>query len=74
MKKSVGIYQKIIGKIKLGGENERNSYEKILETINFVPKKSLKDKIIKLSEDMKTTLEKSMPKIEFMKGGSKNAN
>lgn len=65
---------KIIGKIKLGGENERNSYEKILETINFVPKKSLKDKIIKLSEDMKTTLEKSMPKIEFMKGGSKNAN
>lgn len=65
---------KVIGKIKLNGENETTSYEKILETIKFVPKIKLKEKIINIKNKMQRIIENNIPKVDFIKEGRKDAN
>lgn len=58
---------KVIGRIKQNQENEKLSYEKILETINFVPKTTFREKI-------KNIIENSIPKFDFVKGEKNHAN
>lgn len=65
---------KVIGKIKLNAEKDKTSYDKILETINFVPKRTFVDKIMDVKENIKNIMEKSVPKINFMKGETKHVN
>ena len=50
----------MVGNIKQGEENEMTSYEKILETINFIPKIKLKEKINRIKYNMKCAIDKNI--------------
>lgn len=66
---------KIIGKIKVGEENDNISYEKILETIKFIPKVNLKEKINRLKDNMKIMIDRNLiPKLTKVKEVNDNAN
>jgi len=53
----------VIGEIKLNEEENNNSYDKILSTINYLPKKSILDKLSEMKRSLfaQTKLEKGVP-------------
>lgn len=53
---------KVIGKIKTFEEDENMPYEKIMETINFIPRITIKEKINNVRSNIKIVLEKHVTK------------
>ena len=51
---------KMIGKIKMMEENKEIPYEKILSTINFIPKITIKEKINNIKNNIKIVIDKNV--------------
>ena len=51
---------KMIGKIRMMEENEEIPYEKILSTINFIPKITIKEKINNIKNNIKIVIDKNV--------------
>jgi MinD-like ATPase involved in chromosome partitioning or flagellar assembly len=51
---------KVLGKIKIGNSTEENAYNQILENIKFVPKISMKDRLINITNSIKSICDKKI--------------